>query len=123
MFKGLRTALYPAPDLPRAKAWYASVLGKPPYFDEPFYVGFNVGGFELGLVPDAPLATSRGGSVAYWGVEDVTATYARLIELGATAHEPPTEVGGGIVVACVADPFGNLLGLIFNPHFKPAGLE
>lgn len=123
MFKGLRTALYPAPDLPRAKAWYASVLGRAPYFDEPFYVGFNVGGFELGLVPDAPVATSRGGSVAYWGVDDVAASYARLIELGATAHEAPTEVGGGIVVASVADPFGNMIGLIFNPHFNPAALE
>lgn len=123
MFKGLRTALYPAPDLPRAKAWYASVLGRAPYFDEPFYVGFNVGGFELGLVPDAPVATSRGGSVAYWGVDDVPATFARLIELGASAHEAPTEVGGGIVVASVADPFGNLIGLIFNPHFNTAALE
>ena len=115
--------MYPAPDLPRAKAWYASVLGRAPYFDEPFYVGFNVGGFELGLVPDAPLATSRGGSVAYWGVDDVPKTYARLIELGASAQEAPTEVGGGIVVASVADPFGNLIGLIFNPHFNTAALE
>lgn len=123
MFKGLRTVLYPAPDLPRAKAWYADVLGRAPYFDEPFYVGFNVGGFELGLVPDAPLATSRGGSVAYWAVDDVAAAHARLIELGAAAHEPPREVGGGIVVASVADPFGNLIGLIFNPHFNRAAVE
>lgn len=123
MFKGLRTVLYPAPDLPRAKDWYAGVLGRAPYFDEPFYVGFNVGGFELGLVPDAPLATSRGGSVAYWAVDDVVAAHARLIELGAAAHEPPTEVGGGIVVASVADPFGNLIGLIFNPHFNRAAVE
>lgn len=123
MFKGLRTVLYPAPDLPRAKGWYAGVLGRAPYFDEPFYVGFNVGGFELGLVPDAPVATSQGGSVAYWGVDDVSATYARLIELGAMAHAAPTDVGGGIVVASVTDPFGNLIGLIFNPRFNTAALE
>jgi predicted enzyme related to lactoylglutathione lyase len=123
MFKGLRTALYAAPDLARAKDWYARVLGRAPYFDEPFYVGFNVGGFELGLVPDAPVAAAPGGTVACWGVADVPATYARLLELGAQAHDAPTEVGGGIVVATVVDPFGNLLGLIFNPHFNPAAVE
>lgn len=115
--------LYPAPDLARAKDWYARVLGRAPYFDEPFYVGFNVGGFELGLVPDAPVAAAPGGAVGLWGVDDVPATYARLLEFGATAHEPPKDVGGGIVVASVVDPFGNLLGLIFNPHFNPAAIE
>lgn len=123
MFKGLRTVLYPAPELARAKDWYSRVLGHAPYFDEPFYVGFNVGGFELGLVPDAPLATSAGGTVGYWGVDDVPAAYVRLLELGARSHEAPKEVGGGIVVAAVSDPFGNLIGLIFNPHFNPAAVS
>ncbi|WP_415910317.1 VOC family protein [Oleiharenicola sp. Vm1] len=121
MFQGLRSHLLAAPDLARAKDWYARALGQAPYFDEPFYVGFNVGGFELGLVPDARPATGPGGGVAYWGVDDVAATHARLLALGATALEAPTEVGGGIVVASVVDPFGNTVGLIFNPHFVPAG--
>ncbi|TMG98319.1 MAG: VOC family protein, partial [Betaproteobacteria bacterium] len=50
---GLRTAIYPAPDLQKAKQWYSELLVQAPYFDEPFYVGFSVGGFELGLVPEA----------------------------------------------------------------------
>lgn len=123
MFKGLRTVLYPAPELASAKEWYAQVLGSRPYFDEPFYVGFSVGGFELGLVPDAPVAAAPGGTVGYWAVDDVPAAYARLIELGAKPQEAPTEVGGGIVVASVCDPFGNLVGLIFNPHFDPTAVR
>lgn len=104
MFKGLRSHLLAAPDLSRAKERYARALGRAPYFDQPFYVGFNVGRFELGLVPDARVATGPGGGVAYWGVDDVRATHARLTELGATSLEAPTEVGGGIVVASLVDP-------------------
>ena len=123
MLHGLRTALYPAPDLARAKAWYAEALGIAPYFDEPFYVGFNVGGFELGLVPDAPLGASPAGVVALWGVLDVAAECTRLHALGATIHDEPKEVGGGITVASVLDPFGNILGLIHNPHFEPKAVR
>jgi predicted enzyme related to lactoylglutathione lyase len=112
---GLRTAIYPAPDLVRAKAWYMQVLDQPPYFDEPYYVGFEVGGFELGLLPDGtPGAT---GPQALWGVADASAAYARLLALGATALEAVKDVGGGIKVAAVMDPFGNRLGIIENPLF------
>lgn len=118
-FHGLRTAKYIAADLDRAKAWYADVIGHGPYFDMPFYVGFNVGGFELGIVPEEGGPTVRGDSgVAYWGVSDADAAYARLLSLGATPHEPVQDVGDGIKVATVVDPFGNLLGVIENPHFK-----
>jgi predicted enzyme related to lactoylglutathione lyase len=117
VIQGLRTALYPAPDLARGKQWYAQVLGRDPYFDEPFYVGFSVGGFELGLVPDGEPGTA--GVQAYWGVPDAAAELARLLSLGATAHESVKDVGGGIKVASVRDPFGNLLGIIENPHFRP----
>ena len=117
MIKGLRTTIYKVTDLARAKAWYAQAFGITPYFDEPFYVGFNVGGFELGLDPDAPATINPGGVLTYWAVDDVDTAYARLIGLGATRHEEPKEVGGGIKVATVLDPFGNILGLIFNPHF------
>jgi predicted enzyme related to lactoylglutathione lyase len=119
MIKGLRTAAYPAPDLGRAKAFYTAAFGVAPYFDEPFYVGYNIGGFELGLVPDAPGTTSPGGVVALWGVDDVAAEFKRLLALGAQAHEEPKDVGGDIIVASVLDPFGNILGLIQNPHFDP----
>ncbi len=117
MFLGLRTVIYPAADLARGKAWYASVLGFDPYFDQPYYVGFNVGGFELGLIPDG--TPSVDGPQAWWGVGDAEAEYARLLELGATALEPVKDVGGGIKVAAVVDPLGNRLGVIENPHFVP----
>jgi predicted enzyme related to lactoylglutathione lyase len=115
MLLGLRTALYPAPDLARAKAWYSALLGQPPYFDEPFYVGFEVGGFELGLLPDATPGSA--GPQPLWGVADIVATHAKLLALGARLLEPVTEVGEGIHVAAVLDPFGNRLGLIQNAHF------
>lgn len=118
-FQGLRTVIYHAPDLDKAKAWYSAALDIAPYFDQPFYVGYNVGGYELGLDPDA--ASTPGGMagvVAYWGVADVAAAYARLISLGAVARSAVQEVGDGIRVATVFDPFGNIFGIIENPHFK-----
>ena len=116
MIQGLRTAIYPAPDLVRGKEWYRQVLGRDPYFDEPFYVGFSAGGFELGLVPDGEPGPA--GVQVYWGVPDAEAELARLLSLGASVHEPVKDVGGGIKVASVRDPFGNLFGIIENPHFK-----
>jgi catechol 2,3-dioxygenase-like lactoylglutathione lyase family enzyme len=119
MFKGLRTATYQVKDLAKATAWYAHVLGVQPYFDQPFYVGFNVGGYELGLVPGEREDRARPpAGIAYWGVEDAVAAYQRLIALGATPQEPVQDVGGGIFVGSVHDPFGNVLGVIQNPNFK-----
>ncbi|QJR14553.1 VOC family protein [Usitatibacter palustris] len=117
MILGLRTALYPAPDLARAKAWYEKVLERKPYFDEPFYVGFSVGGFELGLVPDE--IPDIDGARPLWGVDNAEAAYAELIKLGATPLEPVKDVGDGIKVAAVRDPFGNRFGIIENPQFNP----
>ncbi len=113
---GLRTAIYPVGDLDAAKRWYASVLGQEPYFDQPFYAGFNVGGYELGLIPDGVPGVD--GPQPLWGVADAAAAFARLVSLGALPLDPPTEVGDGIKVAAVKDPFGNRFGLIQNPHFK-----
>ena len=119
MFLGLRTAAYQVKDLDKAKAWYSNVLGMQPYFDQPFYVGFNVGGYELGLVPDAHCAAKRVASgIAYWGVEDAQSAYKRLLELGATMQDPIQDVGDGILIGAVHDPFGNTLGVIQNPKFK-----
>lgn len=117
MFQGLRTIVYPVSDLVQARQWYTQALGQPPYFDEPFYVGFNVGGYELGLDPDGQPGGAP-GPVTYWGVPDAAAAYAHLLELGAQPHEEVYEVGGGILVGTVLDPFGNALGVIQNPHFK-----
>jgi predicted enzyme related to lactoylglutathione lyase len=119
MFLGLRTVAYQVDDLEKAKQWYTQVLGFGPYFDEPFYVGFNIGGFELGLHPaegDVPLGP--GGTLVYWGVSEIEAVMKRLEELGAPVHSEIQDVGDGILVASVIDPFGNLLGIIQNPHFK-----
>jgi len=115
MFLGLRTVIYPAPDLAAAKAWYAALLEQEPYFDQPFYVGFNVGGYELGLDPNADVAV---GPVAYWGVANADEAQALLLAGGATEESAVNDVGDGIRVATVRDAGGNVLGIIENPHFK-----
>lgn len=118
MLLGLRTVIYKVPDLARAKAWYSATFGIARYFDEPFYVGFNVGGFELGLDPDvAKQRPGPGGAVAYWGCRDLAAGLAELGARGVTIRSPLQDVGEGILVATIEDPFGNLIGLIENPHF------
>ena len=115
---GLRTVIYKVPDLTRAKAWYAEAFGVQPYFDEPFYVGFNIGGFELGLDPDGSGAKAGpGGSVAYWGVEQIDSAVSQFAAAGAALVSAIQAVGEDIKVATVSDPFGNLIGLIENPHF------
>ena len=119
MFLGLRTVVYKVSDLEKAKAWYTKVLGFGPYFDEPFYVGFNVGGYELGLDPDVSQdKPGPGGAVAYWGVADGAAAMKMLRAAGAGEHMALKDVGEGIKVGVVRDPFGNLFGVIENPHFK-----
>ena len=115
MLKGLRTVQYPVADLDRAKGWFTEVLGTGPYFDQPFYVGFEVGGFELGLIPDGVPGST--GATAYWGTPDARAEVARLEGLGATVESPVEDVGDGIRVATIRDPYGNLFGIIENPHF------
>ncbi|MCX6459951.1 MAG: VOC family protein [Actinobacteria bacterium] len=114
---GLRTVIYPSTNLEVDKAWWSSLLGQQPYFDQPFYVGFEVGGYELGLLPDA---TASDGSLVYWGVDDVAAAVHAAISAGATEHTPVADVGDGIVAATVRTPAGTILGLIYNPHFKTA---
>ena len=117
MLLGLRSAFCYADDIDAAKLWYTKVLGFPPYFDQPFYVGFNVGGYELGLSPDRAPGTPRAYG-AYWGVKDVKAVYARLLELGAAPRGEIQDVGEGILIADVLDPWGNVFGIIENPNFK-----
>ena len=118
MIQGLRTAVYKVADLEKAKAWYSDMLGIEPYFDEPFYVGYNVGGYELGLDPDMDGVTTGNSVGIYWGVANAKASFVELTAKGAEIAEAPHEVGGGIIVASVLDPFGNVFGIIENPHFK-----
>lgn len=114
MLEGLRTTIYTVGDLQSARDWYAGMLGFEPYFDEPFYVGFEVGGYELGLLP----ADTGAAQTVYWGVPDIRAAMERLVSLGAAPHEEVRDVGGGILTASVRDPFGNILGVIENPYFE-----
>ena len=121
MIKGLGTVIYKVSDLSRAKAWYATAFQQQPYFDEPFYVGFNIGGYELGLDPDQTAGEAgAGGSIAYWRVAAIEEAVHHFVANGARLIAPAQDVGGGIKVATVADPFGNLIGLIENPHFTAA---
>lgn len=116
---GLRTLVFDVSDLSAAKNFYAEVVGKPPYFDEPFYVGFNIGGYELGLRPaEGTQQPGVGGATAYLDAADVDGTMARVVALGAKIKEAAEDVGGGIRAGSLIDPFGNVIGFIHNPHFK-----
>jgi len=118
MFKGLRTVKYHVDNIEEAKKWYSKVLGFEPYFAETYYVGFNVGGYELGLDPDTTGLMKGNNLVAYWGVENIESALKHLLELGAKENDDIQDVGGGIKLATVVDPFGNIFGIIENPHFK-----
>lgn len=116
-FLGLRTVIYRVEDMELAKAFYTKILGFPPYFDEPFYIGYEVAGYELGL-QSLENSDASDRIETYWGVDDIHAAYKNLIADGASPHAEPQEVGGDIWVAMVKDPSGNIIGIIKNPHFK-----
>ena len=118
MFQGLRTVVMRATDLDASKAWYAQLLGIKPYFDTPYYVGFNVGGYELGLHPGDDSLWEGVPSITYWGVPNADEALAALLAKGASPHHPIQDVGGGIKLGSVKDPFGTIVGIIENPHFK-----
>jgi len=110
--RAIRSVIYQVSDLASAKAFYAALLGRAPYFDQPFYVGFDVDGAELGLDPDTSnRGPGPGGSIAYWRVDDISASWEHAIANSAQPLEPPHDVGGP-KVAIVSDPFGNYVGLI-----------
>lgn len=115
---GLRTTIYMVSDLDAAKAWYSKAFGFHPYFEEAYYVGFDIAGFELGLMPEEKPGEKGENVIAYWGVEDIEKAFKDLIDIGATEIMKPTNVGGLIVVASAKDPWGNAIGLIYNPEFK-----
>lgn len=115
---GLRTVAYEVKDMDAAVEWYTKAFGIAPYFESPQYVGFSIRGFELGLMPETGLSAKGNNVLAYWGVDDVVGVYDRLIELGATANAPIIEAGGGIQLGSVKDPYGNVIGIVYNPTFK-----
>ncbi|MGC4190738.1 MAG: VOC family protein [Thermomicrobiales bacterium] len=128
MLRGLTTVAYAAFDHEGAKRWYADLLGVEPYFDRPEYVEFRIGDYqhELGIIntarfgalgAEAPESSAPGGAIVYWHVDDVPVTLARLEAMGATIHHPPRDFGEGFIGAAVVDPFGNILGIMHNPHY------
>ncbi|MDY0908115.1 VOC family protein [Microbacterium sp. CFBP9034] len=123
MLRGFATISYYASDLDAAARWYAEVLGSEPYFVTPAYIEFRVGDYEheLGII-DAqyrpPMPDGAAGAVMQWAVDDVHAALARLLELGATPYQPVIERGEGFNTAAVVDPFGNILGIMENPHYR-----
>ena len=116
MFQGLRTVIYRVPDLATAKAWYAAAFGIAPYFDEPSYVGFEIGGYELGLHPYESGVQVGNNAVAYWGVPDMDAAWRHMLERGAEPREEPKEVGDGIKVASVGGHAHRIRGPYLSSH-------
>ena len=112
MLQKLRTVIYHVNDIAAAKEWYIKATGIQPYFDEPFYIGFDINGYELGLDPSPAIATPGNHTVSYWAVESAKAAVEKFIAIGATLVQGVTNVGDTINVAVVADPFGNNIGFI-----------
>ena len=128
MLRGLTTVSFFADDLGAARTWYAELLGIEPYFvreidGRPAYIEFRIGDYEheLGFIDRRFAAGDQtdqpGGAITFWAVDDVQASFDRLLSLGATAHQEPTEGGPGFVTASVVDPFGNILGVMYNQHY------
>ncbi len=117
VLRGLRSAQFRVEDMTGAKEWYANLFDIEPYFDEPFYVGFEVMGYEFGLMPGE---ASEHGALFLWATEDPKGFIDRAVALGATEKMEPQDTGDGIVVGTFIDPFGNEFGVIRNPHFAPA---
>ena len=109
--EGIKTVLHPVTDLAKAKEVYAALLGTRPQTDGPYYVGFDVAGQHIGLVPGGG-PQGMTSPVAYWHVPDIEAKLAEVTAAGATVKEPARDVGGGRLVATVTDPDGNVLGLL-----------
>jgi predicted enzyme related to lactoylglutathione lyase len=110
--EGIKTVLHPVTDLAAAKAVYTALLGVPPQADESYYVGYDVAGQHIGLVPNGAAAQGMTSPVAYWHVPDIEAKLAEVSAAGAIVKDPARDVGGGRLVATFTDPDGNVLGLL-----------
>jgi predicted enzyme related to lactoylglutathione lyase len=122
MLRGFATVNYFAADLDAASAWYTELLGVPPYYDRvPGYREFRVGDYrdELGIIDASygPAPTEKAaGEVIYWHVDNIDESLERLLTLGATINQPRNHYGN-FSTASVVDPFGNVLGIMYNPHY------
>ena len=123
--RGLTTVVFPVDDFEGAKAWYARVLGIATYLDTPAYAEFRVGDYlhEFGLL-NAPLSggfaeppRQASGALSDWHVDDIEGEVARPLDIGAKLQQPPRDFGRGFIGASVIDPFGHILGLMYNPHY------
>ena len=114
MTSGMKTVLYPVKDIAAAKRLYGKLFGVAPDMDEPYYVGFNIEGQDVGLDPNGH---SKGmtGPVGYWHVDDINESLASLLEAGAETHQPISDVGGGKLIAAVKDADSNAIGLLQAP--------
>ena len=110
----LRTIIYSVTDIARAKALYTTLLGVEPIMDEPYYVGFDIEGQDIGLDPNGH-AQGMTGSVGYWEVDDITKSLQQLLDSGAGSHQEIKDVGGGKLIASVKDADGNVIGLMQSP--------
>ena len=129
ILRGIATLSFWAADVEAAKAWYTELLGLAPYFErpgpdgKPAYIEFRLGDYqhELGIINSsyAPKSTTAGpgGAIAYWHIDDVAATFEKIIAMGAKEYEALTTRGPGFITASVVDPFGNILGLMYNRHY------
>ena len=118
MTSGIKTVMYPVKDITVAKL-YGTLFGVEPYMDEPYYVGFNVDGQDIGLDPNGH-GKGMTGPVGYWHVEDITQSLDALLAAGAETQQPINDVGGGKLIATVKDPDGNIIGLLQTPSDREA---
>jgi predicted enzyme related to lactoylglutathione lyase len=114
MTAGMKTILYPVTDLAAAKKLYGALFGVAPVMDEPYYVGYNVGGQDVGLDPHG-YSKGMAGSLGYWHVDDINATLTAIVDAGGEQHQEITDVGGGKLIATVQDADGNAIGLLQMP--------
>ena len=114
MSSGLKTLIYPVKDVAAATKLYRALLGVDPYVEAPYYVGFKLGDQDLGLDPNGH-RQGRTAPVPYWEVDDIKARVEELVEAGAQLTEEVKDVGGGKLIALVADADGNVTGLAQTP--------
>ena len=112
MLKGIKTIVYHVSDLEEAKLWYSEMFGIRPYFDESFYVGFNIGGCELGLDPSSSEYSNGNNSITYWNVDHIDTAFGHFKSKNVIVHQEVHSVGDGIRLGSIRDPFGNVIGLI-----------
>jgi catechol 2,3-dioxygenase-like lactoylglutathione lyase family enzyme len=131
MLRGLTTATFYSPDFDATRAWYTELFGLPPYMDTPGYMEWRIGDYrhEFGVVhsdyagseaartADPATIGRPAGAVVFWHVDDVSAAVERLVAMGAKEHDPLYDRGAGFITASVIDPWGNILGVMYNPHY------